>query len=243
MHKSILFGLFSFLLASPAFAACPATVKTPLSFVSLWNDEAAANLENLNQLETLCPEGDKTADCLQKALQPNLRTIPIFSAPEAKQPLGAFITLFTPGKGASLSYLDLQTPQGFTIDTEPDMFDPDWGYGPYFHQTLISQQGDWYEVAVPSAPHKTGWVQLKNNPDILTLEKGGRLVTLASRSYAIADIKDDYILLRDEQPADFACGAENPPPLEDFTPIKVPLAELYTNSCQLRLKVGYTRGC
>lgn len=242
MRKGILFGLVSCLLATPAAAACPAAIKTPLSFVSLWNDDAATNLENLNQLEALCPKGKSDDACLTKALQPNLRTIAIFSSPEAKQPLGAFLTLFTPGKGASLSYLDLQNPQGYTVDTEPDMFDPDWAYGPYFHQTLISQQGDWYEVAVPSAPNKTGWVQLKNTPDILTLEKG-RLVTLASRSYAIADIKSDHILLRDEQPADFACGAENPPPLEDFTPLRVPLDTLYTNACQLRLKVGYTRGC
>lgn len=236
-------SLIALLMAVPtARAACSQEVSTPLQFVSLWDHEKA-KVEGLNRINELCKDENYSRACLEKYLTPTVSILPLYTEPNGSKPFAVYSVKFAPGEGGKISYLNLT--DGSTARFDPDMFDPDWGYGPpYFHQTLLNKKGDWYEVSLPLFVdgRTSGWVQLANEPDVLSLAKGN-VVIFNSRAYTIVEVKADEVLLRDEQPADMWCEPGDAPALEAFETISVPLKQLYTNNCQLRLHIAYTRGC
>ncbi len=221
--------------------ACDKPIAQPLKLVSLWNNEAASTLENLNQIDTLCSSENYSAACLEKSLSPSSKALPVYHSPEDAQPFGAFLIRYMPGEGGNAAYIPLPNNGGNIATVTLDEFDNDWGYGPYFHQTMLDEKNGWYNIAVPDSPTKTGWIQL-SHPDILSFSKGDA-VSFNGKPYTILETNKDIVRLRDEQPADMWCDAGTPPPLKKFTPITVPMTELYDEGCHLRMKKSYTRGC
>jgi len=222
--------------------ACDEQITQPLKFVSLWNNESAAKLENLNQIDVLCKGENYSAACLEKNLSTSSKVLPLYNAPEDPQPFGALLIRFTPGERGSVAYIPLQNVGGSIFPVTLDMFDGDWSYGPpYFHQTMLDSKNGWYKIAVPNASKKTGWVQL-TNPDILTYQKGS-IVSFKQKTYTILEVKKDSVSVRDEQPADMWCDVGNPPPIKKFEPITIPIKDLYDEECHLLMKTTYTHGC
>lgn len=239
---SIIIALAICIAGTKVVIACDEKIAQPLNFVSLWNNEAAAKLDNLNQIDALCKSENHSAACLEKNLSTASKVLPLYNSPEDPQPFGAFLIRFTPGESGSAAYVPLKNGGGPIFPVTLDMFDSDWGYGPpYFHQTMLDSKNGWYRIAVPNASVETGWVKL-TNPHILTYQKGD-IVSFKDKTYTILEVKKDSVSVRDEQPADMWCDAGNPPAIKKFEPITIPMKNLYDEGCHLLMKTTYTRGC
>ncbi len=235
-------ALTTYFTHSYSATACDEHVALPLRYVSLWNYDAAATLDNLNQIDTLCKAQHYSSACLEKNLVPKLKALPVYSSPEGSQPFGALLTRFFPGEEVQVSYISFPLGGGNILTVSLDMFDSDWGYGPpYFHQTMLDSKNGWFKIALPSGHTKTGWIQL-TDPSTIEYQKGD-IISFEGKNYVILEVKTDSVLLRDEQPGDMWCDAGDPPPIKQFNSTSIPIKNLYDDGCHLQIKTVYTRGC
>jgi hypothetical protein len=202
--------------------------EAAIGWVGLYSDAMIAWLENGNAGGPTVPRWFRFV----------LRSAPNESAPAAgtlaviADPKAGLRALFEPAGG------------GVPVEFTPDVFDTDWGYGPYFHQTYRSQRGSWFELPPGPFPRSV-WINtrdLHDQPRLLALTAGD-IVTGPLGDALVIRIDADAILIRPEQAADMWCRPEPPPPLQPLEPRRVPRAELYSRDGHLLMRPKYLRGC
>ncbi len=217
-----------------AWAECHLPIKTPFLAVPLFKDNYTGRLENENRLREICPTLDQV--CVNEALSAQIDRMPIYDHPSGKV-IANLEVRYKPGDGITAA---LVTQDGKSYPFTPPIYDNDWGYGPYFHATLLDQNESWKKIVLPSI--QSGWVEL---PDvqILNLTESGSVYSLNNHHIMILRSDKTSITVRDEQPADMDCGEGNPPPLATFNEQVIPLSGVYDDQCNLLIKPAYTRGC
>ena len=204
-------------------------------------------LENENQLAQLCSafvsESLEWHRCRDEKLAPHIYLVRLWAAPSERGRLvGSLVLIATPGQG--LRALFVPASGGLAKEFRPDLFDGDWGYGPYFHQTFVERRAHWFQL--PEGPFPKGtWLNtadLGNEPALHLLEPDD-IVTSEYGDLRILGLESDILRARLEQDSDMWCDSGDPPPLKPWQEIRIPVRDLYTATGHLRLHVKYTRGC
>lgn len=167
-----------------------------------------------------------------------LRTSPVPGAPSA----GRIRVVFEPGDGIHTTWLP---PEGGTeLPLWPDVHDPDYGYGPWHHQTVLEVRGSW--ALLPADPFPAPvWVDFSALPGrpLPTPVDVGMILVSPVGDVVVLEVLPEGLLVRTEQPADQWCEGGHPPPLEAAEPFLLGGEELRDADGHLRVRPKYTRGC
>lgn len=233
---------------APAREPLPAT----LAWVGLYTDSLVHWLENGNRLDELCP-GERDTEpwlaCRNRQMEPRVAVLPVRDGPARQaRRLGELVIVATPGRGLSAHASGAAGATPFA----PDLFDVDWGYGPWFHQTILARRGStWFRVPIPTLG--AGWIDtgewsggatgaLPAEAPHVEVADSGRIVTTPRGDLVILGAANGVLRARPEQDADMWCDTD-PPPLKRWTELRIPFAELFDANGHLLLQVKYTRGC
>lgn len=213
-----------------------------LKWLGLFNAELVGWLENENRLNELCPaNAESTEDCKRSVLQPKTITLDILTDPNGSK-IGFLEIHSIPGKGLKMFVIKVGSNTRFQMD--PDLFDMDWGYGPYFHHTVLDSKGTF--VLLPFGPlMQSAWVntsQLGSAPEYRSVQQG-EIYTIDGKSIVILSVSEKGIIVREEQAGDMWCTGGEPPALLKSKEWNIRIDQLYNKNGHLKLKVKYTRGC
>jgi hypothetical protein len=227
--------------------AQPPDGSTEIGWLGLFNRSLVEWLENENQLQQLCaaftaqsPEWEK---CRAEKLAPKIHAVRLSSGPSEKAaPAGSLLLVAAPGQGLRSFFVPVTG--GLATEFQPDLFDGDWGYGPYFHQTFLERRASWFRL--PAEPFPSGtWINatdLGDEPDLRLLENA-HVVSGPFGDLRILSIERDVLRARPEQEADMWCKSGDPPPLRPWQEIRITVRDLYTATGHLQVHSKYTRGC
>lgn len=214
-----------------------------LGWVGFWNQEMLIWAENENRLLSLCPKSLKHEEqikCKVDQLSEKHWTIPVYKDPNTESSkMGEIIISIKPGKPF---YSSFKSPQGEIIPFETDLYDLDWGYGPYFHQTILEQRGEW--VKIPLVSITSAWINPRvgiQNIDVFTIRKG-IVYELESESIVILGIEKNTMSYRLENVSDLWCDEGNPPKLPPDNRKTIKIKNLFDKD-HLLLNIKYKRGC
>jgi hypothetical protein len=219
-----------------------------LSWVGLFNAELVGWLENSNRLKELCTDDQGSREwheCREAKLGPKVMVIPVRAGPrDSARRIGEIVLVALPGKG--LRAFASSGPA--SVAFEPDLFDPDWGYGPpWFHQSLLDRRGSWIRVPLPRIG--AGWLNADEccasagfGLDIQTVQ-AGQIVTIPRGDMFVLGVEQGILRVRTEQPADLRCESADPPPLAPWQEIRIPFEQLRDSNGHLLIRYTYTRGC
>jgi len=213
-------------------------------WIGLWNNQMMKWGENENQLSNLCPKtlsaNDKES-CIAAKLLPKEWDIKMFAKPDIESSLlGVIKITVIPGSPFLSSF---NNTKGKQLAFKTDLYDPDWGYGPYFHQTILDKKGNWIKISITDkAP--LGWINTRESIQSQNIYKlaVGDIYLYSSESIVITHIDKNAISYRLKNKADMWCSDGEPP--KPPTPVikTINKKELYHNG-HLKLKKLYTRGC
>jgi hypothetical protein len=208
-------------------------------WLGLYTPEQLAWLENENRLGALCRNVENLAACQAWALAPMVTTYLLHTAPDTASPrVGELIVVAVPGRGLSAHYREADSGQA--IRFQPDLFLQDWGYGPFFHQTVIHHQGDWFQL--PPLPwDETVWLQ--HSAGTLRYLQKGDIVAFRGDGMVVVDAEPEALRLRAEQPADHWCQMGEPPPLQPAVTARYTRDELSDRHGHLIVRPKYLKGC
>jgi hypothetical protein len=226
-------------------------LPTELAWVGLFNDELVGRLENANRLDDLCTAERASVawhECRDAAMEPNVAVIPVRAAPSVSaRRLGEIVLIGWPGTGlrAFASAGRLAAP--FT----PDLYDTDWGYGPYFHQTILGRRGSWFRIPVPSIGH--GWINAEDWNEVLSTSnsegygihtvRAGQILTTPRGDMFVLGVENRVLRVRPEQPSDLWCEGGDPPPQVPWQDIRIPFEQLFDSKGHLLIGYKHKRGC
>lgn len=243
---AVIFGLWIVLPTSGALADRP-TVPGEVGWIGLYNEALITWLENENQLEVLCSQAGagnaNERDCRDGKLRPKELAVQLRHAPdESAAPAGTITIRATPGQGLRAYYRPARnSPEAGFV---PDLFDTDWGYGPYFHQTFLERRGTWFRLPAGPFPGPL-WLDgaaLGQQTHVRLLETGD-IITLQGKDLVVLGMEYGVVRVRQEQAADMWCQAESPPPLRPSPEQRIPVKALYGPTGHLRVDIKYKRGC
>ena len=116
------------------------TARAKPAWLGLYTRALIGWLENENRISTLCAQtgagSSQRDECRAEMLKPRQSEIKLHDEPRpAATMAGTIVVEATPGRGLRAFF----RPATGAPATEfvPDLFDVDWGYGPYFHQTFL----------------------------------------------------------------------------------------------------------
>jgi len=203
--------------------------------------------------------GEPAGECVARRTGPRVRAFDLYREADRESPLvGQLLIVRRPEEPTSAHFLPLDSLEARLF--VPDLYDPDWGYGPpWFHQTLLERRGSWYRLPRRPFPEPV-WVELgRQGRDVQVFrlkDHADRVYTalgsLAEREGVVSpeggtvvvSIGSETIRLRPEEPWDMPCGLEVRSPPPDPRPgVEVSMADLYDEDLHLLLRVRYTRGC
>ena len=239
--------------ATSATPQRPDSVPQELAWIPLFNSELARWLENENQLKELCTarEGsNEWHECRAAKLEPKLTVIPVRSEPNrAARRVGEIVVLALPGHGLKA----FASSGPMAVQFTPDLFDPDWGYGPpWFHQSVLGRRGSWFRIPVRSIGR--GWINMEDwvvrdtllpegaGVSLQTLQKGD-IVTTPRGDMLVLGVENRVLRVRPEQKSDMWCEGGDPPPVAPSKEIRIPFEQLLDAQGHLLIKYKYTRGC
>lgn len=176
--------------------------------------------------------------------QPDSVDLSLGQAPHPDAPsLGVLRVLFHPESGLQAHWLP-PGGGGAPVPLEPDLFDPDWGYGPWFHQTLLEDRNPWFLLPADPFPAPV-WLDaspLGEEPPVLPVEPG--MILESSRgSVVVLEVQPGALRVRPEQEADMWCDLPPDPPLLPWEAFLLQGRALHDANRHLRIRVKYTRGC
>ena len=167
--------------------------------------------------------------------------LPLWEVPEDESLLvGTLIIDFSAEKGLTARF---QPNGGRVVPFVPDLYDQDWGYGPWFHHTVLETKGGWAKF--PKNPFPTPvWVNLDAAfGDVAPISVyPGEVYVFNGKNVVITEMVGDRILMRPEQPADMPCEG-NEPPIKEVTPTVLHRSDLFDADGHLKLTVAHMRGC
>lgn len=232
-------------LVSGAHAAKPSG-EAEIAWLGLYNAALIDWRGNENRLEALCSHAapsPKWRECRDEKMRPKRHVVPLRSAPDITAAVvGELVIQATPGEGLRAYY----RPATGQRETEfvPDLFDADWGYGPFFHQTALERRGTWF--LLPSVPFSQAvWVNASDftsEPDVRLLEVG-EIIKIAGQDLVFLGLDHGVARTRAEQSADMWCEEGEPPALKPSPEIRVPVEKLYRPTGHLLVDIKYKRGC
>lgn len=231
------------ILAMPVQSLPGQSAPSVHGWVGLYNSALLEWLENENRLDELCVRfKDVPAQrerCRAEMMQPKLATITVRETPTAAGRVkGTILVTYAPGRG-----LSAQTSAGGRVTAFVlDLFDIDWGYGPYFHQTILDRQGSWYRIPI-DALGGAGWVNAAEWTDDVDVKPVDGIVSTPRGDLVVLGWTDRALRARPEQAADAGCQPGEPPALKPWQEVRVPIAELFDPRGHLRVTVKYKRGC
>jgi hypothetical protein len=231
----------------------PYPTERVVEWVGLFNHEMVAHLEGGNKYRTLkwqSPPPENLDVIREELLTPRTWKISVRKKPDINsEEIGIIEITATPDDEViPVSQLGLTATfhpaaSGTPIPFVPDLFDRDWGYGPWFHQTALERKNHWFLLPKNPLP-QPGWIStndLGEEPHVVRVEVG-TIYILDDRSITIVGSDPDAVLIRDEQHGDYFCG-DDPPAIEPAEITRMPYKDLYNKDGHLRLKTKYTRGC
>ena len=128
---------------------------------------------------------------------------------------------------------------------KPDLFDSDWGYGPWFHQTILERQGSWFKLPKNPFPEPV-WLDISILTDKPVIEDVmvGSIYYFGDESFFILGYDDRGIAVRPEQEADMViCHEEGETEIQPYTPRHIPYEDLFDGDGHLMLDFKYKKGC
>jgi hypothetical protein len=217
-----------------------------LGWIGLYSADMLDWMENQNKInmEEICPKSMVTEErntCIENHLKPIRKKIDVRKAPTRQsQILGQIEIIATPVEGLSAVWI---TPTS-SLPFMTEMYDQDWGYGTYFHMTVLGRQGTWFLLPQNPFPYPA-WIDISE----LTLKSDfksvdiGEVYIFEHENIVICSIGKETVTVREEQPADIWCDGGDPPPISLKNLRTLKIHELFDKDCHLKLHVKYTRGC
>lgn len=200
-------------------------------------------LENENRLGELCPDSATLGECYREVLGPLVRAYDLYVEPDTSSvQVGELIVVATPGRGLSAHFRQSRSDEGDAF--LPDLFLQDWGYGPYFHHTLLDRRGDWYRL--PAGPW-SGAVWLRrageDRATVVMEVYPEYIVEMGGSGWYVVATESDALHLRPEQPGDMWCVEGEPPPIAAVEPARFAREELLDSLGHLVIRPKYLKGC
>lgn len=131
------------------------------------------------------------------------------------------------------------------VNIEPHLYDPDWGYGPFFHLTVLDQEKSRFKVRLSKSAEAV-WADFgatfgKRNIAFRLLEWDG-FYTYDGKGIVVEHINLDSVVVRKEQDVDMWCGDES---LEyaPYTTWIIDDSDWIDEYGRSRFDIRYTRGC
>ena len=213
------------------------------AWVGLYDVDQLAWLENENRIGELCRDASDSARCHSEHMRPAISIYSLHREPRAQsQRVGDLLVVAVPGRGLTAHFRSAGSRQ--LVAFEPDLFLQDWGYGPYFHQTVLAQQGGWFQL--PVGPwDRPVWIHRGSDggsASIMQIQSGDIIEFGGSGFYVIA-AEPDVLVLRVEQPADMWCEEGTPPATIAVETRRVPRADLVDSDGRLVIRPRYPKGC
>ena len=243
--RSRIILLAIFLLLPISTLAAEARELSSIGWGGLWNEEMIEWAENGNRIYKLCPKSmskDSYEKCRKNQLAKKTWIIQTYKSPgKTSEKVGEILITVKPGSSFIASFKD---NKGEIKDFEPDLYDQDWGYGPFFHQTILDRKQYWIKIPIISLDTPV-WINPRDDIkylDIITITEGV-VYMLDSESIVITKIEGDTLSFRIEQQSDMWCDAGTPPKLDASEPKKINIEQLYDNNKHLKLDIKYKRGC
>jgi hypothetical protein len=236
-----------------AFAVSPRAAQRggqgplEIAWIGLYNSELLDWIENENRLGQLCTarEGSEAWHaCRNARLEPKVTVIAVRSAPETGgRRIGEIVLVALPGVGLKAFASTGATTEPFT----PDLYDADFGYGPWFHQSLLSRRGSWFLVSLPTLGagwiHADEWSPRDAIGGLVKTLGAGDIVETTRGDMFVLGVEPGTVRLRPEQAADMWCEAGDPPRLAPWQEVRVPVGQLLDQTGHFRITFKYTRGC
>ena len=217
-----------------------------IGWIRLYTPDQAEWLENQNRLETLCTDTARESaawyDCRTQKLAPKTRAIRLRKAPSPRAGYaGDLVVVAAPALGLHASYVSPGGGVGRRV--VPDLYDGDWGYGPYFHITVAERRGNWVRLPEDPFPPST-WLDANDLGEMPFRRLGPEdIVTSPVGDLFVLSVSPGVVRARPEQERDMPCNEGEEGPVAPFTEIRLEGSTLFTRTGHLRLHVKYTRGC
>lgn len=127
----------------------------------------------------------------------------------------------------------------------PHLYDPDWGYGPWFHLTVLDVKQGWVKVEVSDKIGEV-WADFGKafgNSNIAFHElQVDDIYRYDNKPIVIEYLNSDALIVRDEQPIDMHCGDEILA-YKPYTTWEIDRSDWINTKGISRFSVPYTRGC
>jgi hypothetical protein len=217
-----------------------------IAWLGLYNAALVEWLENENRLDELCGAADapapKSRECRDEKMKPRRHVVPLRAVPDVTAPVvGELVVEATPGQGLRAYYRSAPHSE---MEFVPDLFDADWGYGPFFHQTVLERRGAWFRL--PSGPFSHAvWMNASDlaiEPDVRLLTVG-EVVKFRGRDLVFLGVAQGMARLRPEQSGDMGCEEGEPPISKPAPEVPIPVEKLYGVTSHLLVDIKYKRGC
>ena len=231
-----------FVALSGAYSPLGAQEGFP-AWIGLYDPAQIDWLENENRVSELCTDPVTIDACYVEVLGPSIRVLDLRHEPDSTSTrAGELIVVAVPGRGLSAHFRLDGSQQA--VQLTPDLFLQDWGYGPYHHQTLAAQQGDWFQLPRGPWPESV-WIRKPGEVDAPTsiYVLPGDIIEMGGAGWFVLAAEQDVLVLRPEQPADLCCREGEPPPLEPAETIRRSRGELRDSMGHLVFKPKYLKGC
>lgn len=216
-------------------------------WLGLYTDELSRWLENENLMREICTAREGSEEwhaCREAKLQPMLELIPVHAEPRTtSRRLGEVVVVAIPGQGMKVF---ASGAGGKPVQFTPDLYDSDWGYGPWFHQTVLARRGAWFRLALPSIG--AGWIDSSRHDQqevedrVRRLDEGD-IVAMPAGDVVFLGVENGELRVRPEQAADMWCKSGDPPALAPSQELRIPVERLRDADGRLRITYKYMRGC
>jgi hypothetical protein len=191
--RTLLLALALFHITTAA-AQRAETPPTELAWIGLFNSELLGWLENENRLDELCTAEPSTPawhECRAAKMEPKVAVIPVRSEPHSSaKRLGEILLVALPGNGLRAFASADRRVEPFT----PDLYDSDWGYGPFFHQTTLARRGTWSRVPVPSMGaawvNAEDWMDAGSFDDLNRTVSPGDVITISRGDMVVLSVSN-----------------------------------------------------
>lgn len=238
-------SLASLVAAGLACCLAPAALAQDAfpAWVALFTAAQTGWLENENRLGELCTEPGTLAECHVQKLGPMVSAYELHAGPSDVSPrVGELIVVAVPGRGLSASFRPAGSPE--VVPFTPDLYLQDWGYGPYFHQTVSAVRGDWVQLPPDPWPQAV-WLHRADGgePSSIIPVQAGDIIEMRGAGWYVLAAEPDTLVLRAEQPADLWCEEGNPPAITPAVPISRTRPQLVDARGHLAFRLKYLKGC
>ena len=120
-----------------------------IGWIGIFTPELVEWLENGNRLAELCGSEDKDPAAFQRCKNEKMGTmvapLRLRSGPSSSsRRVGSLVLVASPAEGLRSFYVGIDG--GPWTAFQPDLYDPDWGYGPHFHMTIVEQRDSWVRL-------------------------------------------------------------------------------------------------